>query len=290
MKLASYKRETKSQSSFRTAIEIMKGSLRLLKQHPILMAPMGPIFIWIIGLEISFLWLDGFLAYACVALLAVGLIFAFAINSVMLRQIHEGKKPSLGDALLSKRLWNVAPSLFLLAVVWYGLVLILVSIETLISALLGKLDEKGKLADRINRAIFGTIGDALRLLAIMMVPIIVFEEISLPAAFRRLRGVLAESPIKALSGLALTKMASGAIAIVLYLVFRFLAMAEASAVMILIGLPLMAAGWFLAIYLEQLFVTGLYLYSAHPSSPLVTILLERQLGRELPWSPAPKPV
>jgi hypothetical protein len=46
--------------------------------------------------------------------------------------------------------------------------------------------------------------------------------------------------------------------------------------------PMLAAGWLLSIYLEQLFVTGLYLYSTVPDSPVVRILLQDLLGRELP--------
>ncbi len=46
--------------------------------------------------------------------------------------------------------------------------------------------------------------------------------------------------------------------------------------------PAMAIGWLLAIYLEQMFVTGLYLYSAAPESPLVDILLGDFVGSELP--------
>lgn len=41
-------------------------------------------------------------------------------------------------------------------------------------------------------------------------------------------------------------------------------------------------------YLEQLFVTGLYLYSSLPQSRVVAILLQKHLGRELPVVPVPE--
>jgi hypothetical protein len=44
----------------------------------------------------------------------------------------------------------------------------------------------------------------------------------------------------------------------------------------------LAIGWLLCIYLEQLFVTGLYLYCALPDSPIVKILLQDIIGHELP--------
>jgi hypothetical protein len=274
------------------AAGIARGSLRLLKLHPVLIMPLMPIFLGILALEFSLLSvesaLDILVAWLLVGLLAFGLLFAFAVTSTMLRQIHEGKKPSLGDATTSSQLWSMVPRLLLLAGGWYTLVLIIVSIELLISVLLDKIDEDGKLAARVNRAIFGTVGDALRLMAFMMIPIMVFENVGLRAAFRRLKATLQDSPISALAGLALTKLVTGIIALLVWGTLTLIQSAEAQALTVVIGLPAVAAGWFLSIYLEQLFVTGLYLYTALPSSPLVPLLLERQLGRELPWTPAPE--
>ena len=44
-------------------------------------------------------------------------------------------------------------------------------------------------------------------------------------------------------------------------------------------------GWTVAMYLEQLFAVGLYLYTIQPDSRVVEILLEKHLGRELPIGP-----
>jgi hypothetical protein len=44
----------------------------------------------------------------------------------------------------------------------------------------------------------------------------------------------------------------------------------------------MAVAWILSMFLEQLFVTGLYLYGHEPDSPVVEILLRDVVGRELP--------
>ena len=70
---------------------------------------------------------------------------------------------------------------------------------------------------------------------------------------------------------------------------QFLGGTELAGMATVVMLPVMAIGWLLAIYLEQMFVTGLYLYSYAPESPLVDILLGDFVGRELPQPELPRP-
>jgi hypothetical protein len=212
-------------------------------------------------------------------------MFSFVLSTTMLQQIHEGEKPSFVRAFTSPDTVRMIPRVFLLSIVWYGLVLILVAVEMAIKAVLGKGKDGGDRAEGIVDGIFGTVADALRMLGFMMIPIMMFEEVGLGEGFKRLRSTLRDSSISALSGLALTKVATTLVSLVIWGVFQVIGLTG-----FWVGIVALAAaglGWMLSIYLEQLFATGLYLYVAFPESPIVGILLEKHIGRELPPLPVP---
>ena len=180
------------------------------------------------------------------------------------------------------------PRAFLLSLIWYVLVLILVAIEMAIKSLLSRSDDGGEKAEGIVGSIFGSAADALRMMGFMMIPIMMFEDVGLSEGFKRLKLTLKNSPIAALSGLALTKMATSLIFLVVWGIFQVVESVNVGG--LLIGIALFAVlgmGWMLAMYLEQLFATGLYLYTTFPESPVVGILLQEHIGRELPTVPAP---
>jgi len=52
-----------------------------------------------------------------------------------------------------------------------------------------------------------------------------------------------------------------------------------------VSVAFLGIGWLFVMYIEQLFSTGLYLYTTYPESPVVDILLEKHIGRELPRVP-----
>jgi hypothetical protein len=177
------------------------------------------------------------------------------------------------------------PRVFLLSIVWYVLVLILVAVEMAVKALLGRGKDGGERTGGIVDEISGTVADALRMLGFMMIPIMMFEGLGLGEGFKRLKATLRESPISALSGLALTKVATTLVSLVTWGVFQVIGLTG-----FWVGIVALATaglGWVFSIYLEQLFATGLYLYAAFPESPIVSILLEKHIGRELPPLPVP---
>lgn len=278
-------------TSLSLAFNIVKGSFRLLWLHPILTVPLLPVFLMVLGLEIGLLFLlslEGglFWALAMIFLVAYCLMFSFAITSNMLRQIHEGQKPLLGRAIRAPSRQGMISSVFVLTAIWYGLVFVLVAVETAVKTLVGRLSEN--LVEHVE-VFFDTFASALRMMGFMLIPIMVFEEVGLRGAYQRMKSTLGDSPITALSGLALTKIASTLIFLIIVGFFTVAeSLDEASATLLLVlGFPLLGMAWMLAMYLEQLFATGLYLYSTVPESPVVAILLRQHIGRELPQIPVP---
>jgi hypothetical protein len=134
----------------------------------------------------------------------------------------------------------------------------------------------------VVRAVFGTIGDALRMAGFMMVTIMTFEDIGLRPAFSRLRAILKNRSIAALSGLALIKLVTGLIFLVIYGMIEFLNQIEIGLVGVAIIFTAMIFTWLLSMYLEQLFVAGLYLYAEAPRGRVVRIMLDDVIGNELP--------
>ena len=274
------------------AFDIVKGSFRLLWLHPILIVPLLPVFLMVLAFEIGLIFLfatDGNLFWAWALLFAVAycLMFSFTITSNMLQQIHKEQTPEFWKTVSATGTGRMITSVFFLTAIWFALVLVLVAVETAVKTLVNRLGEG--LAAYVE-IFFDTVASALRMMGFMLIPIMVFEGVGLLDAYRRLKATLRNSPISALSGLALTKMASALI----FLVFVGFGMVAdslgetAGAAFFLLGLPLLGMGWMLAMYLEQLFATGLYLYTTLPESAVVKILLEKHIGRELPTVPAPQ--
>ena len=274
-------------ASLGLAYRIALGGLRLLRLYPKVVLPLIPVFFMVILTILGLYFIQNLiLALLVVFCLAYALMFSFAITGQMLKQVHEGRDPSILQAFTAPGMVRMIPRVLLLSTIWYALVLVLVIIETAVRTLLGRISDD--LADVVIRAIFGTLADVLRMAGFMLVAIMVFEDVGLSPAFRRMRITLKDSPIVALGGLVLTKMASFLIFGVVMLLgelfgdMAFGLLTEAL-MFLLVGL-----GWILAIYLEQIFVTGLYLYNTAPDSPLVDIILRDQIGRELPELPAPE--
>lgn len=269
-------------ASISLAFDIVVGSFRLLKLHPVLIAPLFPVFLMVLGLLFGLLFIeDLYLALGLIFVVAYCLMFSFAISSKMLQQIHEGQKPSLGGAITSPSTMRMIPTVFLLSLIWYTLVLILVIIETAIKSLVSRSESMAEMVE----SIFDTFANALRMMAFMLIPIMIFEEVGLGQGYQRLKSTLKNSPISALSGLALTKMASSLIFLIVVGIFQVVD--SVSVVGFMVGSAVLGMGWMLAMYLEQLFATGLYLYSTFPESPVVELLLRKHIGRELPRIPVP---
>jgi hypothetical protein len=270
--------------SMRLAGKIVVGSLRLLARYPILVLPLVPVFIMVLLITVAIPYIEtlgGFMVILMAIFgVAAGLMISFGGTGQMLKQLHDGRNPSLGDAVLSPDMARMVPRVLGLSALWYGAVLVLVTIETIIRALLDRISED--LGDAVVRAIFGTIADALRMMGFMMVAIMTFEDVGLGPAFERLKAVVKDQAIVAAGGLVLTNLATGFIAVILYTVSQLLDGFAPGTASFLLLVPVLALGWLLAMYLEQLFVTGLYLYSTVPDSPIVTILLQDVIGHELP--------
>ena len=152
----------------------------------------------------------------------------------------------------------------------------------IINALLKRFFGKGNYGARIVNFIFGGIAYALRMMGFMLIPIMLSEEVGLSQGFSRMKSILKESPIQAFTGLALTRIVFVATALLLvpliYLQIH-LGLEISGTVMIFI---LYGMAWCLGMYLEQIFVTGLYLYATQPQSEVVSLLLEKQIGLTLP--------
>lgn len=268
--------------------KIVRGSFSLLRQYPVLAVPLLPVLVLVLLLEAAALFWTSPLGLGlfmlAVFFIATCLMLSFAVCGQMLKHIEAGDKPSLRTALSTPAMLPMIPRVLGLSAVWYSLVLILVTVEMILSALLSRLSDD--LSDRVLGSIFGTMANALRMAGFMIVAIMTFEDVGLVPAFRRLRAVLKAQTNSALGGLVLTKVVTSVIALVLYGITWLLAESNLGGLALAALLPLAAMGWLLAMYLEQLFVTGLYRYSAAPDSALVKILLGDVLGCELPATAA----
>jgi hypothetical protein len=274
-------------ASLGLAYRIALGGLRLLRLYPKVVLPLIPIFFMVILTILGFYFIQSLILWLLVVFcLAYALMFSFAITGQMLKQIHEGRGPSILEAFAAPGMVRMIPRVLLLSMVWYFLVLVLVIIETAVRTILGRISDN--LADVVIGAIFGTLADVLRMAGFMLVAIMVFEDVGLSPAFKQMRITLKDNPIVALGGLVLTKMASFLIFGALMVVGEFMGDASFGFLTEALMFVLVGLGWMLAIYLEQIFVTGLYLYSTAPDSPLVGIILRDQIGQELPELPAPE--
>lgn len=266
------------------AAQILAGTMRLLRRVPTLIVPLLPVFALVLVVEFGLLFISDFISFTLglIAILFVAfcLMLSFTVSSIMLKQIHDGQDPSLIRAGFSSQLLRQVPRVFGLSLIWFTVVLVLVIIEMIIRALLDRISDG--LGDRIVRAVFGAIADALRMAGFMMVAIMVFEDVGLGPAFGRLRSVVRNEGVTALGGLVLTKLAATIIFGLLYVLGQILPDTEWAGLAVLIMLPLMTCGWILVMYLEQMFATGLYLYATAPDSPLVQIMMGNFLGKELP--------
>ena len=261
--------------ALKLALRIALGGGRLLWRYPKLVLPLVPIFVLVLGTMLSLLFIQSFVLQLLVVFaVAYALMFSFAITSHMLNQIENGGRPSILAALSSSGTVRMIPRVFALSVIWYVLVFILVVVETALRGLLGRINER--LADAAVAFIFGAVADALRMAGFMLVAIMTFEDIGLRPATGRLRQVVSGNPITILGGLALTK------AVALLSVLAVMVLPESLGRFLLIPLAVL---WILGMYLEQIFVTGLYLYATRPDSRIVEILLQDFLSRELPQLP-----
>lgn len=264
--------------SVELALKIAVGGLRLLWHYPKLVLPLVPVYVILILALFSLLFIqDQFLGLLVVFVVGYALMFSFAITSYQLRQLEEGAKPSILAAVSSPNTMRMIPRILTLSAVWYLLVMILVSIETALRALLGRISDD--LADAVLNFVFGTVADAVRMAGFMLVAIMTFEGVGLRPAVDRLRTVASGNAVVILGGLALTKLLS----LVALLVVMFLPEWTIYFILIPVGMV-----WFLGMYIEQIFVTTLYLYACRPQSRLVEIVLKDFVGNELPEFP-PKP-
>ena len=267
-------------SSIKSGYDIFIGCFHLLVKYPILIVPLIPVYLIVSG--VCF-WLDSgpdfFVGMFLIFVAAFSLMFSFVITSNMLMQIHNGQEPSLGEAISSPKTIGMFPKVIVLTIIWFSLVLILIFVEMLINSLLRRVFGRGNYGSRIVNFITGGIADALRMMGFMLIPIMLFEDVGLSKGFSRMKSVLKESPIKALTGLALTGLVFSATTLVAVAIYYIYDVAILSNVMILI---LYGMGWCLGMYLEQLFVAGLYLYSTQTQSEVVSVLLEKHIGLTLP--------
>lgn len=257
------------------AFKIATGSLKLFWRFPKLILPLLPIFVLALLTLFSLVLVSNLvMGFLIVFALAFALMFSFAITGQMLAQIERDEQPSIINALTASATVRMIPRVFAVSAIWYVLVLILVAIETAVRAVAGRISDN--IADGILNFIFGAIADALRMAGFMLVAIMTFENIGLRPALSRLRAVTTDNPITILGGLALTKF----VGFISFLAIMFLP--ESLGLFTTIILALL---WMLGMYLEQLFVTGLYLYTTAPDSRLVEILLKDFVGAELPELP-----
>lgn len=268
-------------ASLGLAVRIARGGLSLLVKYPIVVVPLLLVYILVLSAAFSLFFISSsILAYSVIFVVAYSLMFSFAISSQLLLQIHHGRKPSLILAFGAPGTRRMIPNVLKLSVVWYILVAILVAIETVIRGLLDRISDD--LADVVIESVMGTFAAALRMAGFMMVAIMTFEEISFSASFARLREIVRESPISAVGGLVLTKMVGFLIFAAFFILSGTIGTSDQSLLAFGLTMLAMALAWVLAMFLEQIFVTGLYLYHTFPDSPLVELILAGQLGRELP--------
>jgi hypothetical protein len=260
----------------------LAGSLRLLWRYPVLIVPLLPVFPMVLGVEVGVWYLDNLLVVlALIYGVVYALLFSFTITGNVLLQIHEGGHPSLVQAVSSPITLRMMPRVFLLGSIWFTLVWIVVLIGRVITALLSRV-LGDKVAERITDSIFGVTAIAIRMAAFMLIPIMVFEEVGLTQGFRQMKSTLQDQAIAALSGLALTKVVTLLIALIVTTIPQIMEPSQAATIA---AVAFLGTGWMLTMYLEQMYVAGLYLYTVLPESAVVGILLESQIGRELPRAP-----
>ncbi|MGD8735636.1 MAG: hypothetical protein PVJ85_02675 [Anaerolineae bacterium] len=268
--------------SWKQAYQILAGSLRLLWRYPVLIVPLLPVFPMVLGVEVGVWYLDNLLVVlALIYGVVYALLFSFTITGNVLLQIHEGGHPSLVQAVSSPITLRMMPRVFLLGSIWFTLVWIVVLIGRVITALLSRV-LGDKVAERITDSIFGVTAIAIRMAAFMLIPIMVFEEVGLTQGFRQMKSTLQDQAIAALSGLALTKVVTLLIALIVTTIPQIMEPSQAATIA---AVAFLGTGWMLTMYLEQMYVAGLYLYTVLPESAVVGILLESQIGRELPRAP-----
>jgi hypothetical protein len=273
-------------ASLGLAFRIAVGSLRLLKMYPVLVLPLLPVFFMVMLALFGLMFISNtILALSVVFVVAYALMFSFAITSHMLKQIHDGGKPSILAAISASSTLRMIPRVLLLSAIWYVLVSLLVAIETAVRTLLDRISDK--LADALIEAVLGTLADALRMAGFMMVAIMTFEDTGVSPALGRMRSIVKDNPIVAVGGLTLTKMSALVIFAVVFFLSEIIGDAGSGFIPFAVVSIALASGWMLAMFLEQIFVTGLYLYTTAPSSSLVGIILQDQIGRELPELPPP---
>lgn len=276
-------------SSLILAVDIVIGSLKLLWSYPILITPLFPVFLMIIGVEFGIFVINNlFLQLILIFVVAFGLMFSFTISSHMLKQIHLDQKPTISEAIVSQQTVSMIPKVFILTLIWYTIILILVAIELAINSLLSRSRDGDERVGSFVSSIFGTVADALRMMGFILIPIMLFEDIGLADSFSRLKSILKENPITALGGLALTKTVT---ALIFFIVMAINRSADLfSPFGLVIMLALVGVAWIFSMYLEQIFVTGLYLYTTYPQSKIVGILLGKHIGRELPVVTIPEAI
>lgn len=276
-------------SSLILAVDIVIGSLKLLWSYPILITPLFPVFLMIIGVEFGIFVINNlFLQLILIFVVAFGLMFSFTISSHMLKQIHLDQKPTISEAIVSQQTVSMIPKVFILTLIWYTIILILVAIELAINSLLSRSRDGDERVGSFVSSIFGTVADALRMMGFILIPIMLFEDIGLADSFSRLKSILKENPITALGGLALTKTVT---ALIFFIVMAINRSADLfSPIGLVIMLALVGVAWIFSMYLEQIFVTGLYLYTTYPQSKIVGILLGKHIGRELPVVTIPEAI
>lgn len=270
--------------SLSLAWKIVAGSVRLLLRYPVLIVPMAPVFALVLAVSLSLstvdTWAEVWMMLAVIYVVAATIMAAFGVTAQMLKQLHEGAQPSLLAAIGSPAMRQMLPRILGLAAVWYGIVFILVVIETLIRALLDRIDER--LGDTVVNAIFGPISDILRMFVFMMVTIMTFEDVGLRPAFHRLKMVVKGNVVTAIGGFTLTGLVTGLILMGELGVYYLWGYLFGTRPALLLFVLVMAVGWLFSMYLEQMFLTGLYLYYKVPESPVVTFLLGEMIGKELP--------
>lgn len=281
-------------SFLRFSKDIFIGSNRLILNFPILVFPFFLVCLVTAGLVFRYFGdPDRSLGWLYFFLVGFTVLYSFMISSNLLLQIQEGEEPSLFETIRSPKTLSMLPIVIFLSATWFMIFLIIVFIEMFLDILLliltyspffnTHLDEP---ASKMTNFFFGRNARVIRMLGFMLIPIILNEEVGLSKGYARLKFVLRSSnPITLFTGLKLTKTAIMFIVIPLLIQFWEMISIELSTFNYVMMWIVIVFGWTLAMYLEQLFVMGLYLYTIQPDSRVVDILLGEHLGRELPIVP-----
>jgi len=250
---------------------LFTGGFRVLSKHKILLVPLVPVYLLALLLAIFsgfLLDVSAWLFLFSVFIVAFSLLFSFSVSSAMLKQINEKKDVSLGKALKdasSKTLGKI----FLLTLVWFTVAIILMILEAILNALLRRvLGDDG--AESISRSIFGPIGTAIRMMAFMMVPIFVFEKKSFGSSFSRMKEVLSKNKGTFFTGLVLTQIVTFLVGII---VIGALYLSQGNLIVVMIALLIASIGWFLSVYIEQMFVAAMFLSYAKPGCYVSSMII-----------------